>query len=237
MFAAQILHLPSSIYHTFVIEERYGFNKSTPKTFVLDLIKGWILMVVLGGLLLSGVLWFFEKAGPLAWIYVWILVTIFQLIVMYLAPIIIMPLFNTFTPLEECNLKKSIESYIHSEKFKLKGIFTMDGSKRSTKSNAFFTGFGKFRRIVLFDTLVKNHTIDELVAIVAHEMGHYKKKHIQKLVFISILSNRFHVVPVVIYFKTTEIYLRLLKWTRFRSTLVSFFSVFCILRYRWCYRF
>lgn len=188
IFAGQILNLPSSLYHTFVIEERYGFNKSTFKTFMTDLIKSWVLTALLGGLLLSGILYFFGRAGEWAWVYVWILITLFQIILMYLAPVVIMPLFNTFTPLDECDLKKAIEQYAQAENFKLKGIFTMDGSKRSTKSNAFFTGFGKFRRIVLFDTLIENHSVPELVAIIAHEMGHYKKKHIQKLVVISILS-------------------------------------------------
>ena len=188
VLAGQILHLPSSIYHTFFLEERYGFNKSTVKTFIVDLIKGWILMALLGGLLFAGVIWFFEHAGNYAWIYVWVLITVFQLILMYIAPVLIMPLFNKFTPLDDSDLKRAIEDYAKSENFKLKGIFTMDGSKRSTKSNAFFTGFGRFRRIVLFDTLIQNHSIDELLAIVAHEMGHYKKIHVQKLVAISVLS-------------------------------------------------
>ena len=191
VFAGQILHLPFSLYHTFVIEERYGFNKSTVKTFVTDLIKTWCLTAIIGGILLTGILYFFGRAGEWAWVYVWGLIIFFQIILMYLAPVVIMPLFNKFTPLAECDLKKTIEQYAKTENFKLKGIFTMDGSKRSTKSNAFFTGFGKFRRIVLFDTLIDKHSTAELVAIIAHEMGHYKKKHIQKLLVISILSTGF----------------------------------------------
>ena len=188
IFVGQILHLPSSVYHTFVIEERYGFNKSNIKTFITDLVKTWILMAILGSFLLSGILLFFQKTGDLAWVYVWMLVTVFQLVLMYLAPVVIMPLFNKFVPLNDCEVKRAIEEYVESQNFRLKGVFTMDGSKRSTKSNAFFTGFGKFRRIVLFDTLIEKHGVDELVAIIAHEMGHLKRKHIQKLIMISILS-------------------------------------------------
>jgi len=188
LLALQILSIPFSVYSTFVIEEKYGFNKTTPKTFILDILKGWLLVAVIGGIVLSAVLWFFEKAGPLAWLYCWIAVTIFQIFLMFIAPVVIMPIFNKFIPLEEGELKKTIEDYARSQKFKLKGIFTMDGSKRSTKTNAFFTGFGRFRRIVLFDTLVEKHTVKELVSILAHEMGHYKKKHIFKSIVISILS-------------------------------------------------
>jgi STE24 endopeptidase len=188
LLALQILLIPFSIYGTFVIEEKYGFNKTTPKVFVLDILKSWLLIAVIGGIVLSAVLWFFEKAGPWAWLYCWIAVTIFQIFLMFIAPAIIMPIFNKFIPLEEGELKQAIEAYARSQEFKLKGIFTMDGSKRSTKTNAFFTGFGGFRRIVLFDTLVKKHVVKELVSILAHEMGHYKKKHILKSIVISILT-------------------------------------------------
>ena len=188
LLALQILSIPFSIYSTFVIEERYGFNKTTPKTFILDILKSGLLIAVIGGMVLSVVLWFFEKAGPLAWLYCWIAVTVFQIFLMFIAPVVIMPIFNKFIPLEEGELKQAIEDYARSQEFKLKGIFTMDGSKRSTKTNAFFTGFGRFRRIVLFDTLVEKHTVKELVSILAHEMGHYKKKHILKSICISTLS-------------------------------------------------
>ena len=188
LFASQILSIPFSLYSTFVIEEKYGFNKTTPKTFFLDICKSWLLIAVIGGPLLSAVLWFFQKAGPWAWAYCWIAVTVFQIFLMFIAPVVIMPLFNKFIPLEEGDLKEAIESYARSQKFKLKGIFTMDGSKRSTKTNAFFTGFGKLRRIVLYDTLIEKHSVRELVSILAHEMGHYKKKHILKSVVISVLT-------------------------------------------------
>jgi len=188
MLASQILLIPFSIYSTFVIEERYGFNKTTPKTFVLDILKTCLLGAVIGGIILSVVLWFFEKAGPWAWLYCWIAITLFQLFLIFIAPVVIMPIFNKFFPLEEGELKNTINDYAGSQDFKMKGVFTMDGSKRSTKSNAFFTGFGKFRRIVLFDTLMEKHTTEELVSVLAHEMGHYKKRHILKSMVISILT-------------------------------------------------
>ncbi len=188
MFASQIINIPFSIYETFVIEERYGFNKTTPKTFILDILKSWVLTALIGGLVLAGILWFFEEIGPMAWLYCWIAVTLFQIILMFIAPVVIMPIFNKFVPLEEGELKKSIEDYAGSQRFKMKGVFTMDGSKRSTKTNAFFTGFGKFRRIVLYDTLIEKHTVEELVSVLAHEMGHYKKKHIFKTIILSILT-------------------------------------------------
>jgi len=188
LLAFQFLHLPFSAYHTFVIEEKYGFNRTTLKTFILDILKSWLLTVIIGGIVFSGILWFFGKAGNLAWLYSWLALTIFQVFLMFIAPVVIMPLFNKFIPLEEGELKKAIEDYAKSQNFKMKGVFKMDGSKRSTKSNAFFTGFGKFRRIVLFDTLIEKHTVDELVSVLAHEMGHYKKKHIFKSIVISIIT-------------------------------------------------
>lgn len=188
MLASQIVFIPFSIYATFVIEEKYGFNKTNPGTFLMDILKTWLLVAVIGGVALSGVLWFFEKAGELAWFYCWIGFTVFQTFLIFVAPAVIMPLFNKFIPLEEGELKGAIESYARSQNFKMKGVFKMDGSKRSTKSNAFFTGFGKFRRIVLFDTLIERHQVDELVSVLAHEMGHYKKRHILKSILISILT-------------------------------------------------
>ena len=188
MLASQILLIPFSIYSTFVIEEKYGFNKTTPKTFVLDILKTWLLSAVIGGIILSVVLLFFEKAGPWAWLYCWIAITLFQLFLIFIAPVVIMPLFNKFFPLDEGDLKTAINDYADSQDFKMKGVFTMDGSKRSSKSNAFFTGFGRFRRIVLFDTLIEKQTTEELVSVLAHEMGHYKKRHILKSMVISVLT-------------------------------------------------
>ncbi len=178
--AYQILDLPFTVYDTFVIENKFGFNTTTPGTFILDLVKTAILGAIIGGLIYACVLWFFEKFEAWAWLYCWAAVTAIQIFILFLAPAVIFPLFNKFTPLEEGELRTSVEKYAGSQGFKMKGLFKMDGSKRSTKSNAYFTGFGKFRRIVLFDTLIEKHTVEELVAVLAHEMGHYKMKHIFK---------------------------------------------------------
>ncbi len=191
MIASQILSIPFSIYSTFVIEEKYGFNLTTAKTFILDILKSWFLTAIIGGIIFAVILWFFDRTGNMAWVYCWIVVVIFQIVLTFFAPVVILPLFNKFYPLEDGELKTSIENYAKSQDFRLKGVFKMDASKRSTKSNAFFTGFGKYRRIVLFDTLIKKHTVDELVSILAHEMGHYKKKHILKSIIISIITTGF----------------------------------------------
>jgi STE24 endopeptidase len=188
LLAANIINIPFMAYHTFSIEERFGFNRTTVKTFILDIIKGWILSLILGGILLTGILWFFEHAGSWAWIWCWSAVTLFQLFISFIAPVVLMPIFYKFTPLEDGELKDTIENYAKKQGFKLKGVFTMDGSKRSTKSNAFFTGFGKYRRIVLFDTLIEKHPTQELLAILAHEMGHYKHHHILKGMLGSIIA-------------------------------------------------
>ena len=183
-----VLSLPFSVYRTFVIEARFGFNKTTPGTYLLDLLKGLLLVLLLGIPLLAAILAFFEYAGPHAWWYCWIGVTLYMLVVQYIAPAWIMPLFNKFTPLEEGELKSAIFAYAKSIEFPLKNVYQMDGSRRSTKSNAFFTGFGRHKRIVLFDTLIKQHTVKELVAILAHEMGHYKKKHIRQALILGVLQ-------------------------------------------------
>lgn len=206
MLASQIVAIPFSIYSTFVIEEKYGFNKTTPRTFVLDILKTWVLAAVIGGILFSAVLWFFEEAGPWAWAYCWIAVTLFQVFLLFVAPVVIMPIFNKFTPLEDGELREAIEEYAKKQDFKLKGVFTMDGSKRSTKSNAFFTGFGRFRRIVLFDTLIEKQTKDELVSVLAHEMGHYKKKHILKSIVISIFTTGLMFYILSIFINNRELF-------------------------------
>ncbi len=183
-----ILSLPFSIYSTFVIEERFGFNKTTVKTFVLDMVKGLALGVVIGGPLLAGILAFFTFIEDYAWLYAWGAVTVFTLFIQFIAPTWIMPLFNKFEPLEEGDLRQKIRDYADKVNFALEGIYVMDGSKRSSKSNAFFTGFGKNKRIALYDTLIDNHTDEELVAVLAHEIGHYKKKHIIKNMVISVVQ-------------------------------------------------
>jgi STE24 endopeptidase len=187
--AAWLLHTPLAAYHTFVIEARYGFNRTTWRTFVLDGIKSVILLVLIGAPLLAAILWLFAAAGSLAWIYVWGAVTLYELLIVFLAPALIMPLFHKFTPLEEGDLKRSIETYLVGQRFHIQGLYTLDGSRRSTKTNAFFTGIGRFRRIALFDTLIAQHTVEELTAILAHEVGHFSRRHIWKGLAVSILCN------------------------------------------------
>jgi len=182
-----IVMLPYSIYSTFAIEQRYGFNKTTPATFIADRLKGLLLAAVLGGPLLACILALFELAGATAWLYCWAAVTAYLLVIEFIAPNWIMPLFNKFTPLEEGELRSAILDYANSVKFPLQNLFVIDGSRRSSKSNAFFTGFGRNKRIALFDTLIVQHTIPELVSVLAHEIGHYKKKHIIWGMVISIL--------------------------------------------------
>ena len=182
------INLPFSIYSTFVIEQRFGFNTTTVRTFILDGLKALLLAVLLGAPLLSAILWFFETSGSLAWLYCWIAAVTFVLVVQFLAPVLIMPLFNKFIPLAEGELKEAITRYAAGQRFAMQGIYTMDGSKRSTRVNAFFTGFGRFRRIVFFDTLVDKLSTSEIVAVLAHEMGHYKLKHILTMMALSILQ-------------------------------------------------
>jgi len=183
-----IAGLPFSVYSTFVIEQRFGFNTTTVATFILDGLKALLLAVVLGGPLLAAILWFFETSGSNAWLYCWIAAVAFVLVVQFLAPVVIMPLFNKFTPLAEGELKAAITGYAERQRFAIQGIYTMDGSKRSTRANAFFTGFGRFRRIVFFDTLTDKLAASEIVAVLAHEMGHYKLKHIPMMMALSILQ-------------------------------------------------
>ncbi|NNL75171.1 MAG: M48 family metallopeptidase [Desulfobacterales bacterium] len=183
-----VISLPFSIYHTFVIEERFGFNQTSWSTFLMDIVKGLLLAAVLGTPLLAGILAFFEYAGNSAWWYCWIAITVYMLGVQFIAPTWIMPLFNKFSPLNAGELKSAILAYARSIKFPVENVYVMDGSRRSSKSNAFFAGFGKHRRIVLFDTLIKRHTTEELVAVLAHEMGHFKKKHILQGLVLGILQ-------------------------------------------------
>jgi STE24 endopeptidase len=183
-----LIDQPFSLYATFVIEQRFGFNQTTAGTWIKDRIKGLVLAVLLGVPLLAGILAFFHYTGSAAWLWCWLLVTGFTICVQFIAPTWIMPLFNRFEPLEAGELKTAIMEYARSIGFSLDNVFVMDGSRRSSKSNAFFTGFGRHRRIVLFDTLIQRHTTDELVAVLAHEMGHYRLKHILKMMGIGIVQ-------------------------------------------------
>ncbi len=183
-----VMGLPFSLYSTFKIEAQFGFNRTTLPTFIADLFKSAALTVVLGTPLLAAILWFFEYAGSYGWLLCWLGTVVFGFIIQFLAPVAIMPLFNKFTPLEDGPLKQKILAYAQGQRFQLSGIFTMDGSKRSTKLNAFFTGFGRFRKIVFYDTLLEKIGEEEIVSVLAHEMGHYKKHHIWKMMALSILQ-------------------------------------------------
>jgi STE24 endopeptidase len=201
VFVQTVLSLPFSIYSTFVIEEKFGFNKTTPKTFISDILKSLFLSLLIGAPVLAGIIFLLDNTGANAWLYAWAGVVVFMLFIQYIAPTVIMPMFNKFKPLEDEELKTAIMNYAGKVNFPLKNVFEIDGSKRSSKSNAFFTGFGKNKRIALFDTLIKNHTKDEIVAVLAHEIGHYKKKHIHKSLVISILHMGllFYLLSLFIY--------------------------------------
>ncbi len=187
--ARMLLGLPFRWYGTFVIEERFGFNKTTPRTFWADLVKGLALSVVLGAPLLAGILWFFEATGAAAWLWCWGLMTAFTVVLQFVAPTWIMPIFNKFQPLDDGELRSAVMDYAGKVDFPLEGLFVIDGSRRSTKANAFFTGFGKRKRVALFDTLIEKQSVSELVAVVAHEIGHYKKGHITKGMVLSVLQS------------------------------------------------
>ena len=178
LIGSDILNTPFSYYKTFVIEEKFGFNKTTLKTFIADKLKGWFMIIVLGGGILTLVLWFFAWAGTNFWWYTWGLITVFTVFMNLFYSKLIVPLFNKQEPLEDGSLKSKIESYAEKVGFELQNIFVINGSKRSTKANAYFSGFGKEKRITLYDTLIKDLEEDEIVAVLAHEVGHYKKNHI-----------------------------------------------------------
>ncbi|MEM6358650.1 MAG: M48 family metallopeptidase [Bacteroidota bacterium] len=183
---SDLLNTPFQLYSTFVIEEKFGFNKTTYKTFFLDKVKGYLLGLILGILLIGSLLFMIIEIGSNFWIYFWIIAGVFILFINMFYTTLILPLFNKLTPLEDGDLKQAIEAYSKSVSFPLTNIFVIDGSKRSKKANAFFSGIGKKKKIVLYDTLINNHTVEELVAVLAHEVGHFKKKHIVQGFIVSI---------------------------------------------------
>ena len=187
MIGSDILTTPFSYYKTFVIEEQFGFNKTTKTTFILDKIKGWLMTIIVGGIILGIITWFYHTTKDLFWVYAWILVSVFTIFINLFYSRLIVPIFNKQTPLEDGSLRDSISKYAESVGFNLDKIFIIDGSKRSTKANAYFSGFGNEKRVTLYDTLVNDLDEDEIVAVLAHEVGHYKKKHIIFNLFSSIL--------------------------------------------------
>ena len=184
-----ILDIPSSLYRTFVLEERFGFNRTTTKIFVTDMIKQTLLMFAIGAPMIWLVLWLMENAGDLWWLYVWLVWMGFSLLMMWAFPTFIAPLFNKFEPLSDDDLRTRIEALLKRNGFSSKGIFVVDGSTRSSHGNAYFTGFGANKRIVFYDTLIDDLEADEIEAVLAHELGHFKRKHIIKQVgFMSVIS-------------------------------------------------
>ena len=187
LICSYILGLPFVAYGIFGIEARFGFNRTTWKTFLGDQIKMMVLAILLGGPLIAGILTLFDQAGPYVWLVGWLAASAFSLVLQMAIPRWIMPLFNRFSPLADGELRQAIFAYAKTIQFPLGNIFEMDGSRRSSKTNAFITGFGKNRRIALFDTLIQQHTVAELVAVLAHEVGHSRCRHLLKMLFFGIL--------------------------------------------------
>jgi STE24 endopeptidase len=184
-----LIGLPLSLYQTFGIEQRFGFNNTTPKLWVSDMLKGLLVGMVLGLPILWLVLWLMQAGGALWWLYTWAALVIYQLFVMWIAPNVIMPLFNKFTPLEDATLKARVTALMNRSGFTAKGFFVMDGSRRSAHSNAFFTGLGAAKRVVFFDTLLAQLNGDEMEAVLAHELGHFKHRHILKMMATSFATS------------------------------------------------
>jgi STE24 endopeptidase len=190
-FASDLINIPFSWYDTFVIEKKYGFNTMTVRTFVTDHIKSWFIALLIGIPVLGLITWFYYKTGKNFWLYAWGLITVFSVFMNLFYSELIVPLFNKQTPLEEGSLRTAIEGFADKTGFKLKNIYIIDGSKRSTKANAYFSGFGPKKRIVLYDTLQKELSEEEIVAVLAHEIGHYKKKHVLLTLLFSVMLTGF----------------------------------------------
>ncbi len=188
MFASDLVHLPFSVYAVFKIEEKYGFNKTTPRIFVLDKVKGWLVSAIIGGGLLALIVFIYQKTGTGFWFYAWVVVSVFSIFMAMFYSNLIVPLFNKQTPLEDGELRDAISDFSKKVGFKLDNIFVIDGSKRSTKANAYFTGLGSKKRIVLYDTLIKDMTTEEIVSVLAHEIGHNKNKHVVQGLIIGLLQ-------------------------------------------------
>ncbi len=202
---SDLLMTPFSYYRTFVIEERFGFNKSSPGLFFLDKLKGWLLMGVFGGGILSLVILFFQWAGNAFWLYAWGLITLFTIFVNFFYSKLLVPIFNKQEPLEEGSLKEKIQGYAEKVGFELQKIFVIDGSKRSTKANAYFSGFGKQKRVTLYDTLIEDLEEEEIVAVLAHEVGHYKRRHIISNLLVSVALTGFTLFLLSLFINNPEV--------------------------------
>ncbi|MEB8344560.1 M48 family metallopeptidase [Flavobacteriaceae bacterium KMM 6898] len=223
MIGSDLLSTPLSYYHTFVIEEKFGFNKSSRKLFFLDKLKGWLMTIVLGGGILALVIWFFQWAGTNFWIYTWGLIALFSIFMNMFYSKLIVPLFNKQTPLEDGSLKEKLENYAKNVGFELKNIFVIDGSKRSTKANAYFSGFGKQKRVTLYDTLINDLEEDEIVAVLAHEVGHYKRKHIIFNLFASLVLTGITLFILSIFINNPQVSLAIgVSQPSFHAALIGF---------------
>lgn len=189
--ANDLISIPFDYYATFVIEEKYGFNKMTKTTFMTDKLKGYLLGIIIGGGILALLILFYQEVGSDFWWYAWILISLFSILMNMFYARLIVPLFNKQKPLEDGDLKNKIQEFAQKTGFQLKNVFVIDGSKRSTKANAYFSGFGREKRITLYDTLINDLNNEEIVAVLAHEIGHYKKNHIIVNLVISILVTGF----------------------------------------------
>ena len=187
-FANEIISIPFEWYQTFTIEERFGFNKMTPKIFCLDLVKEWLMTIILGGSIAALLMLFYQYTGKYFWIIAWVVVAIINIFMMMFYSSLILPLFNKQTPLPEGELRTEIEKFCAKVGYQIENLYVMDGSKRSTKANAFFTGLGAKKRIILYDTLVNTLSTEEIVAVLAHEIGHYKHKHTRAMLAISLAN-------------------------------------------------
>ncbi len=223
MIGSDVITTPFSYYQTFVIEEKFGFNKSTKKLFFLDKIKGWLMMSILGSGILALIIWFYQTTGPDFWVYAWAMIAFFTIFMNLFYSKLIVPLFNKQTPLEEGTLKSKIEDYAQKVGFKLNNIFVIDGSKRSTKANAYFSGFGKEKRVTLYDTLINDLNEDEIVAVLAHEVGHYKRKHIIFNLVASIFTMGITLFVLSIFVNNPEVSLAIgVSQPSFHAALIGF---------------
>ena len=223
IIGSDILSTPFGVYQTFVIEEKFGFNKTTAKTFIFDKIKGWAMTIIIGGALLALVLWFFQVAGKNFWLYAWALIAVFTLFINLFYSKLIVPLFNKQEPLPNGTLKEKIENYAKNVGFDLQNILVINGSKRSTKANAYFSGFGKEKRVTLYDTLITDLEEDEIVAVLAHEVGHYKKKHIIFNLISSILLTGIMLFLLSLFINNVDISLAIgVKRPSFHAALIGF---------------
>ncbi len=223
MIGSDIISTPFAYYQTFVIEERFGFNKSTKLLFFVDKLKGVLMMAVLGGAILALVIWFFEYAGANFWLYAWAVITVITIFMNLFYSKLIVPLFNKQEPLAEGSLKSKIEAYAQKVGFELNNIFVIDGSKRSTKANAYFSGFGKEKRVTLFDTLINDLEEEEIVAVLAHEVGHYKRKHIIYNLVMSVLLTGLTLFILSLFVNNPELSLAIgVSQPSFHAALIGF---------------